>query len=87
MAIVGGLANYFILIPFYTNVMPMEQIISLCGKANPLITNTLGYVLYGAIPFNLIKALLLSIITFVLIQTNFQKILTLILIIIMERGI
>ena len=25
----GGLANYFILIPFYTNVMPMEQIISL----------------------------------------------------------
>ena len=66
MAIVGGLANYFILIPFYTNVMPMEQIISLCGKANPLITNTLGYVLYGAIPFNLIKALLLSIITFVL---------------------
>ena len=29
MAIVGGLANYFILIPFYTNVMPMEQIISL----------------------------------------------------------
>lgn len=66
MAIVGGLANYFILIPFYTNVMPMEQIISLCGKVNPFITNTLGYVLYGAIPFNLIKALLLSIITFVL---------------------
>ena len=66
MAIVGGLANYFILIPFYTNVMPMEQIISLCSKVNPLITNTLGYVLYGAIPFNLIKALLLSIITFVL---------------------
>ena len=32
MAIVGGLANYFILIPFYTNVMPMEQIISLWDK-------------------------------------------------------
>ena len=64
--VLGAIANYFILIPFYTNVMPMEQIISLCSKVNPLITNTLGYVLYGAIPFNLIKALLLSIITFVL---------------------
>lgn len=66
IAIVGGLANYFILIPFYANVMPMEQIIELCGKINPLIHNTLTYVFYGAIPFNLIKGILLSVITFVL---------------------
>lgn len=65
MAIVGGLANYFILIPFYTNVMPMEQIIELCGKVNPLINDTLGYVLYGAIPFNLIKGFIISAITFI----------------------
>ena len=73
MAIVGGLANYFILIPFYTNVMPMEQIISLCGKANPLITNTLGYVLYGAIPFNLIKSTVVINHNIRTIQTNFKR--------------
>lgn len=64
--IVGALANYFILIPFYANVMPMEQIIEMCGKVNPLITNTVTYVLYGAVPFNLVKGLILSIITFVI---------------------
>lgn len=64
IAIVGGAANYFILIPFYTNVMPMEQIITLCGNVNPLISDTLGYVLFGAIPFNFIKGIILSIVTF-----------------------
>lgn len=64
--VVGALANYFILIPFYANVMPMEQIIEVCGKVNPLITSTLTYVLYGAVPFNLIKGLILSVITFVI---------------------
>lgn len=64
-AIVGGLANYYILIPFYAKVMPMEQIILISSKINPLIKSTLGYVLFGAIPFNLIKAIILSVITFV----------------------
>lgn len=73
-AVVGGLANYFILIPFYANVMPMEQIITLCGQVNPLIQNTLDYVLFGAIPFNLIKGVLLSVITF-LIYKQISKIL------------
>lgn len=64
-AIIGGLANYYILIPFYTKVMPMEQIILISSKINPLIKNTLGYVLFGAIPFNLIKAVILSVVTFI----------------------
>lgn len=66
MILVGAFANYFILIPFYAKMMPMEQIIGMCGKVNPLITNSLSYVLYGVLPFNLIKGLILAIITFVL---------------------
>ena len=66
LAIVGGLANYYILIPFYSNVMPLEQIFELCGKINPLIHNTFTYALYGAVPFNLIKGVILSAITFVI---------------------
>lgn len=74
MAVVGGLANYFILIPFYAKVMPMAQIIELCGKVNPLIQDALDYVLYGAIPFNLIKGFILSAITF-LVYKQLSKIL------------
>lgn len=66
MMIVGALANYFILIPFYANIMPMEQIIEVCGKVNPLIKDTVTYVIYGAVPFNLIKGFILSVITFVI---------------------
>lgn len=66
MMIVGALANYFILLPFYAKVMPMEKIIEMCGKLNPLITNSLTYVIYGVLPFNLIKGLILSVITFIL---------------------
>lgn len=65
LAIVGGLANYHILIPFYSKVMPLEQIFELCGKINPFIHDTLTYTLYGAVPFNLIKGVILSAITFI----------------------
>lgn len=74
MAAVGSAANYFILIPFYAKVMPMEQIIEMCGKVNPLIHNTLSYVIYGALPFNLIKGFILSAITF-LVYKHISKIL------------
>ncbi len=66
MMIVGAFANYFILLPVYAKVMPMEQIIEMCSAVNPLIKNTLGYILYGALPFNLIKGIILSAITFVI---------------------
>lgn len=64
MAVAGGLVNKFILLPFYGNVMPMEQIFTLCGQINPLIHNTNTYILYGAVPFNFLKAAIICIPTF-----------------------
>ncbi len=66
IAIVGALANYFILIPFYSHTTPLEQIFELCGKINPLVKSKITYVLYGAIPFNLLKGVILSAITFII---------------------
>ena len=64
MTIVAAFANYFIMLPFYAKAyMPMEQILDLCAKINPLITGKLTYVLYGVVPFNIIKGLVISIIT------------------------
>ncbi len=66
MTVTGALANKFMLIPFYSNVMPIDAIISTCAKVNPLIGNINTYVLFGAVPFNLIKGIILSAVTWIL---------------------
>lgn len=66
MVVVGMLANRFLLIPFYMQLMPIEKILSMCAAVNPLIGDLNTYVLFGAGPFNLVKALVLSLITFLL---------------------
>ena len=64
MTIVAAFANYFIMLPFYAKAyMPMEQILGLCAQINPLIVDKLTYVLYGVVPFNIIKGLVISLIT------------------------
>ena len=45
-------------------VMPMEAIFSACCSVNPLIHDTNSYLLFGALPFNMIKGLLVSLLTF-----------------------
>lgn len=59
----GALTNKFLIIPFYTKVMPLEAIISACNKVNPLIGNINTYILFGVVPFNLIKGILISVVT------------------------
>ena len=64
LAVVGVLANKFLLLPFFSSVMPMEAIFKACAKVNPLIKDTNTYLLYGALPFNLIKGSVISLLTF-----------------------
>ncbi len=64
MTIAGAFTNYFILLPFYARAfMPMDQILEMCAGVNSLITDKLSYVLYGVVPFNIIKGLVISVIT------------------------
>lgn len=63
MSAVGAVTNYFILIPFYEKVMPMEQIIAACAAVNRAISGMATYILFGVLPFNLIKCVLISAIT------------------------
>lgn len=66
MAIVGGVFNYFILLPFYAKVMPLEQIIAWSSAANSAIVDMKTLVYYGIIPFNILKGIIVSIFTFLL---------------------
>lgn len=63
MGIVGALANYFILLPFYAKVMPLEQIIEWSAAANGAIKDMKTLILYAIIPFNLLKGAIVVIIT------------------------
>lgn len=64
MPLVGLLTNYFIILPFYAKtVMPMENIIRLGTIVNPNIDSLRTLLLYGILPFNLLKAIVLSALT------------------------
>ncbi|MBC8631791.1 ECF transporter S component [[Eubacterium] tenue] len=63
MIIVGCLTNYYMLLPFYAKVMPMETIISMGSIINPRITDLGSFVIWMIAPFNLVKAVLMSLIT------------------------
>ncbi|GAU75492.1 ECF transporter S component [Fusibacter sp. 3D3] len=66
MAIMGAFANYFVLIPFYTNFMPIDAIVGMGTIINPNINSILTLVLYGIVPFNLFKGLVVSLVTMML---------------------
>ena len=66
MSIVGALANYFVLIPFYQNFMPLDAIIGMSAAANGAIVDIKTLILYGIIPFNLFKGLVVAVVTMLL---------------------
>lgn len=68
MSLVGVITNYFILLPFYAKMygMSIESIIEMSQKVNPAINSMQTYLLIGVLPFNLIKGILASVITYFL---------------------
>ncbi len=63
MAFAAGLLNYFVLLPLYESFMPLDQLIASFAAFIPFIQTKLDVVLWNAIPFNLIKGLLISLVT------------------------
>ena len=56
--------NRFILLPMYAKFAGMEGIIAMAD--NPSITSLTTLFIYGVIPFNVVKGLALSLVTFIL---------------------
>lgn len=65
IAIVGALANYYLLIPFFSNIMPIDATFPPGNAVNPAIDSLAAYILFGAIPFNVAKGIVISIVTVV----------------------
>ena len=65
MAVAGVVINYAILIPFYVKAfgMPLDLILDMGAKINPLISNKWTFVLICVAPFNIVKGIIDSLIT------------------------
>ena len=61
--VMGSITNYYIIIPLYQHIIPLEQIIGMAAKANTKIVDVKTYILYAVVPFNLIQSLVISAIT------------------------
>ena len=68
MTIVGVLVNWLIMIPFYMTAfgMPMESIIGMAQSAMPFVDTEWELLMYVTAPFNLLKGVVLSALTFLL---------------------
>ncbi|MCH1958996.1 MULTISPECIES: ECF transporter S component [Romboutsia] len=63
MTIVGCLSNYFIMLPFYSTIMPIEAVIEMGAAINPVIVDKLSFVIWIIAPFNILKATIMSLLT------------------------
>lgn len=66
MIIMACIANRFLLIPAYSKVMPLEEIFAMCKAVNPYIDGMSGYIVFGVVPFNIIKGTVISFLTILL---------------------
>ncbi|HHY13318.1 MAG TPA: ECF transporter S component [Thermoanaerobacterales bacterium] len=68
MSVAMSVANYLVMIPFYAMMfnVPLDVLINMGNALNPRIVDLKTLVLYSALPFNLVKGLIVSCITFVL---------------------
>lgn len=65
MGVVAMIVNYFILLPLFETFMPIDQLIASFSEFLPFIQTKLDVVLYNVLPFNVIKGLVVGLVTMV----------------------
>ena len=65
LIIVGSLLNAFVLLPVYASVfhMPIDALVGMGTAVNHAINNLTTFVLFAVAPFNLLKGIMVSVIT------------------------
>jgi len=66
MVILGIFTNAFIMIPLYSKFMPLEAILAQAAAIWPVVDSVFDFVLLCVVPFNIVKAILVSVITMAL---------------------
>lgn len=63
MAVVGVVLNALVMVPFYSNFMPLDTIIKAGAAINPAISNVWTFAIICVGPFNIIKGVVVSLVT------------------------
>ena len=64
MTIVGCIANYFIILPFYSKIgWSIDAVVAMGSAINPAINNKLTFVIWIIAPFNILKSGIMSLLT------------------------
>ena len=63
MSVVGIIGNALVMLPFYSNFMPLDTIIAAGAAINPAISNVWTVAVICVGPFNVVKGIVVSLIT------------------------
>lgn len=68
MTIVGCVLNAYVLLPLYAKMfqLPMDTLIAMGSAVNPSIHGMGGFIMMAVAPFNLLKGVLVSLVTFLI---------------------
>ena len=66
MGVAAAVVNYYILLPLFESFMPLDQLIASFEEFIPFIHSKLDIVIYNAFLFNLLKGIVISILTLIL---------------------
>ncbi|WIV12006.1 ECF transporter S component [Proteiniborus sp. MB09-C3] len=65
MTVAVSVLNYYFLIPFYAKLfgVSVDQYVEMGAQVNRFVTDYKSFILYGIVPFNLLKGIMISVIT------------------------
>lgn len=65
MTLIASVMNYYLLIPFYAKLygMPIQAYVELGAKVNKFVVDYRTFILFGIVPFNFAKGVLVSLVT------------------------
>ena len=64
MTVVGCIANYFIILPFYATIgWSIDAVVSMGAAINPAIDSKMSFIIWMIAPFNILKSGLMSLLT------------------------
>lgn len=67
MSVLAVVSNYFVVFPLYAKLMiPMETIIGMGTAVNQHITDLWSFMIFAVVPFNLVKGLVIALVTMLL---------------------
>ena len=71
MSVFASILNYFVILPLYETVLafPITAVVAMGSKLNHNITNLNSFIIWMIIPFNLLKGVIISVMTLALYKS------------------